>query len=444
MRIAQITDLHLRHHLPGTSPISPRRSRSMPSLFAQALTHIADSKPDLLAITGDLIDAPEWLIRPPQLFIMDDRRPWLDAALADYRLIKQLLDDTGLRYIILGGNHDIPDLLWQVFPRDEDVFDLNGHRIARFCDEESDGHHPRRFLDDRQRFDTLLADPASPPQIHLQHYVLTPALNEGYPHTYQEGEELTRRIVDSHKVRLCLSGHYHPGTPLLHHQSTCFSTAPAFCTWPHPWRLYDLPSQGQVTLHESALFSQRPTPQPAVFLDRDGVINDLPSYTTDTRAMRLNPGVGDAIARLNQANRPVIVITDQSCIGMGYVTPAVVHAVHDKMCRLLARHNAHLDALYFSTGAGDRAVLPQYRDRSDAKPNPALLHRAAKDLNLSLPHSVMVGDRITDLQCALAASARPILIRTGDGRKTEQNIANLPADLAIVADLPAAVQQILS
>lgn len=439
MRIAQITDLHLRHHQPGSSAANLRRSRLMPELFGQALENIRRQDVDLLAVTGDLLDMPVWLVGPDWGFHLDEAAPWLAWAEADYRLLKRLLNDSGLRYTVLPGNHDVPKVMWRVFNRDENVFDIAGHRIVRFCDEEYECHMPRRFLDQRRRFDAVLNDGASPPQVHLQHYVLTPSLNRGYPHSYDEGEELTRRVVAG-KVRLCLSGHYHPGTPLTRQEDTFFAVAPAFSQRSFPWRTYDIDAKGEVTMQDYVLESAPPSPRPVVFLDRDGVINDLPSYQTGPEDMRLLPGAGEAIRRLNEQGYAVVVITNQSAVGAGYVPELIVVAVHDKMQRLLAEQGAVLDGIYFTVGAGDCAVLAGYRDTATCKPSPAMLHRAARELNLTLEGGWMIGDRLSDLRTAVAAEVRPILVRTGDGKQTEAKHGDLPAGLLIVDDLRAAAQ----
>src|SRR5688572_10106093 len=117
MRLAQITDLHLRQHLFGSPPNNVRRARIMAELFARALRDAKAGGAEFLAITGDLLDVPTWLYGPTWGFQTDDVGPWRDAALADYRLIKQLLDDIGLPYLVLPGNHDWEDVMWRVFDR---------------------------------------------------------------------------------------------------------------------------------------------------------------------------------------------------------------------------------------------------------------------------------------------------------------------------------------
>lgn len=443
VRIAQITDLHLRHHQPGLAGINARRARLMPELFQEALNRIAQQEVDLIAVTGDLLDVPAWVIDPPRGFQMDDMGPWLEAAERDYRLLRRMLDAVGVPYIVLPGNHDDERVMWRVFDRGANTLDVAGFRVVRFCDHEHAGHRPRRFLDQRVLWESMLADADSPPQIHLQHYVVTPVFHEGYPYSYEEGESLARDIVLSGRVRLCLSGHYHAGTPLLHAGSTTFTTCPAFGESPFPWRVYEVSPAG-VTMVEHALGQARLPRRRVMFLDRDGVINDLPSYRSGPEAMNLLPGVGAAIRRLREAGYAVVVITNQSAVGRGYVPEGVVYAVHDKMCRLLAQDGAEVDGIYFSTAAGAHAVLPRYVNLRQAKPRPTQLHQAVKDLHLDLEGGWMIGDRLVDIETAHNTGVRPILVRTGDGVRHEPTVRQRWSDITVVDDLSAAVSHILA
>lgn len=334
IRIAHITDLHLRSKLPGTSSVGARRSREMALLFPKALQEIAGQKPDFLAVTGDLLDVPDWLESPPAGFSGDVQEYWGEAALEDYRQIKSWLDATGLPYQVVPGNHDLPAAFWRVFDASSHIHELPGVRFVRFCDHEHEGHRPRRFTPERDRWETCLADGKGATQVHLQHYVVAPDLNEEYPHTYEEGPHRARRMNASGCVALSLSGHFHPGTKLHHHGSTTFATTPAFCESPFRWRIYNLalPS-GEIAMEEHELGA--PPLRPVVFLDRDGVINDSPSYSTGPEAMHLLPGSAAAIRALREAGFMTVVITNQTAIGMGYVPEEVVHCVNDKMARLL-------------------------------------------------------------------------------------------------------------
>ncbi len=442
MRIAQITDLHLRHHQPGTSAVGSRRSRLMASLLEKAIRQISDEKADLLALTGDLLDAPFWLSRPTPGFAGDDVGYWSQVVEADYRLIKELLDESGLRYMVLPGNHDWNEAMWRVFDPAANAMDVAGRRVLRFCDNEHEGNVAYRFHPQRTDWLAALACADSPPQVHLQHYLITPMLNEGYPHSYGEAASLLDGITRSKRVQLCLSGHYHHGTELLQVNGTHFSTGPSFCEPPFRWRMYDLDDTG-VRMSEHALGADAQPSRPVVFLDRDGVINDRAAYHSGPELMNLLPGAAGAIRRLQDAGQSVVVVTNQSCVGMGYVPLMVVLCVHDRMCRLLMEEaGATVDAIYAATGAGSAAVLPHHADITESKPNPTLLNLARRQANLE-PGGWMVGDTISDARAARAAGARPILVRTGHGNEQASAFAEEFPESPIVDDLAAAVPLIL-
>lgn len=243
MKVAHISDLHLRHHLAGTADIPIRRSREMPDLFAEAVRRIGEAAPDLLIITGDLVDYP--------LDALHDAETQRQGE-ADLRLIAEILQAVHCPIALVHGNHDHPALVQRVFGHLPPVQQVTGYRVVCFFDDEGADHHPRRLGASRQRFLDVLADADSPPQIHVQHYVVWPEHNEEYPHTYQEGEWLRDRIVESGRVRLVLGGHYHKGVPLFPMGQTYFAGAPAFAEHPHPYWIYTLEAR-QVTCHPHQL-----------------------------------------------------------------------------------------------------------------------------------------------------------------------------------------------
>ena len=231
MRIAHISDLHLRHHLPGTATISSRRSRLMPDCFAVALEQIRTLQPDLLVITGDLLDYP--------LDALDDPHT-RDQGQQDLSLIAGLLRDMNCPLALVHGNHDHPQLVRDQFrhiPSDQVVA---GYRVIGFDDSEGNDNVPERVGSERQRFLSAVSSTGSLPQIHVQHYLVWPELNEDYPHTYGDGASMREQIVGNGNVRLVLSGHYHRGVPLLREQGSYFATVPAFCEAPHPFWVYEI------------------------------------------------------------------------------------------------------------------------------------------------------------------------------------------------------------
>lgn len=159
--------------------------------------------------------------------------------------------------------------------------------------------------------------------------------------------------------------------------------------------------------------------RPAVFLDRDGVINEQMGYINHISRFTLLPGVAAAIRRLNELELPVVVATNQSGLARGYFPEELLEAVHEKMRRELAAEGAHLDGIYTCPHHPEAKVSRYRLDCDCRKPRPGLLLRAARELNLDLSRSCMVGDRWNDLRCGAAVGMKNILVRTGYGRGEE-------------------------
>lgn len=123
---------------------------------------------------------------------------------------------------------------------------------------------------------------------------------------------------------------------------------------------------------------------------------------------RILPHVADAIRRLNEAQMPVIVITNQSGVGRGYFPVSLVHTVHELMTQQLEAAGAHLDAVCYCPHTS--------ADGCDCrKPKTGMLDRAAHEHAIDLQRSFVVGDRHGDVEVARRAGARSILVRTGYG-----------------------------
>lgn len=169
-----------------------------------------------------------------------------------------------------------------------------------------------------------------------------------------------------------------------------------------------------------------------IVLDRDGVINhDSAAYIKSPGEWRPIAGSLDAIARLNQAGFHVVVATNQSGIGRGLFDMARLNAIHAKMHQALAQAGARVDAIFFCPHTAD--------DRCRCrKPKTGMYEDIARRLNTSLAGVPIVGDSIRDIEAAAAVHALPMLVLTGNGKKT-QRVGKLPPDTRIFADLAAAV-----
>lgn len=441
MKLAHFTDLHFRDAVPGTSSAGRRRSREVLPCFSAALQDAVRRGADLIAITGDLVDAPDFLTEGvPAGFAMIDADAWRSAVRQDYQTLRRLLEACGRPYLVLPGNHDLPDIFFEVFGQPDPVFTCHGVEFVSFFDYEQKSNVPRRLGPSRDLFDRMMARAGKIPQVHLQHYLLQPPdVPSDYPFAYAEHQFLRDCSSASGQVALCLSGHYHFGTEIIQERGVPYAVTPGFCDAPHRWRIYDISRQGVAMEQFSCPAEQRDGR--VVFLDRDGVINDLGSYRFGPQEMRLLPGAAGAIRRLQDHGHRVVVVTSQSAIALGYVTDAVVRMVHERMQHLLAQDGAFVDAIYYTRGTLGDCVLPEGVGWATAKSS--LIQQALRDLPVDASRAWLVGDRLTDGEAAQFHGIPFILVRTGFGRAAES--ARKPGvAFPVVADLREAVNHILA
>ena len=167
-----------------------------------------------------------------------------------------------------------------------------------------------------------------------------------------------------------------------------------------------------------------------VILDRDGTINhDSDHYIKSLDEWRPIKGSLEAIARLTQAGYRVVVATNQSGIARGLFTTRTLFEIHDALQRAAAQAGGRIDAFFFCPHAD--AAGCECR-----KPKPGMLLEVARRFNVSLGDTHMVGDSLKDVQAAVAAGARPVLVLTGKGAKTQAE-GNLPRGTQVFPDLAA-------
>jgi D-glycero-D-manno-heptose 1,7-bisphosphate phosphatase len=155
-------------------------------------------------------------------------------------------------------------------------------------------------------------------------------------------------------------------------------------------------------------------PMKLVILDRDGVINeDSPDFIKSVAEFRPIPGSLEAIARLSQAGWRVFVVSNQSGIGRGLLSYDALFAIHDKLQRDVTALGGRIDGICFA---------PEHPDAASdlRKPAPGMFRDLARRLQIGLDGVPAIGDSWRDLQAARTAGARPILVRTGNGRRTEK------------------------
>lgn len=177
----------------------------------------------------------------------------------------------------------------------------------------------------------------------------------------------------------------------------------------------------------------------AVFLDRDGTLNEEVGYLHRPQDVVLVQGAARAISRLNASGIPVIVVTNQAGIGRGKYGWEDFQAVMDRIAVLLEEERAHMDGVYAAPhhekGLGEYA----HPDHPDRKPNPGMLLRAAVEHDLDLSRSWMIGDKEIDLEAGRKAGCRVALVLTGYGKDVDPGLADL-----VAKDLPEAVTRILA
>jgi D-glycero-D-manno-heptose 1,7-bisphosphate phosphatase len=184
--------------------------------------------------------------------------------------------------------------------------------------------------------------------------------------------------------------------------------------------------------------------QSAIFIDRDGTINEDSGYISTPDDLIIYPFAAEAVRLINESNLKAIVITNQSGIARGIYTEATLDAIHNRVREELARDGAHIDAIYYCPHhphIGD----DRYRKMCDCrKPGTGMLVQAAREHDIDLAHSYVIGDKASDINLATNAGARGVLVMTGYGRETLANQDRWPCAPAIIADdLLDAVKRIL-
>ncbi|MEW6335106.1 MAG: HAD family hydrolase [Thermodesulfobacteriota bacterium] len=177
--------------------------------------------------------------------------------------------------------------------------------------------------------------------------------------------------------------------------------------------------------------------QAAVFLDRDGTINEEVGYLDRPERLKLIPGAAEAIRLINGSGMQAVVVTNQSGVARGLFDEVVVEAVHARLRELLRQEGGFLDGIYFCPHHPTEGRGPYLQSCDCRKPSPGLLIRAAAELGLDTARSYMVGDTLKDMEAGIRVGARGVLVRTGYGAESaavlessEQSGQSVPAGRA--------------
>lgn len=156
--------------------------------------------------------------------------------------------------------------------------------------------------------------------------------------------------------------------------------------------------------------------QKAIFLDRDGTINQYVGFLRNIDDFELIPGVDEAIGKINTSGYLVIVVTNQPVIARGEVTVSELEEIHNKMETLLGHKGVYVDAIYYCPHhphKGYAGEIPELKFDCDCrKPKPGMLLQAARDFHIDLSQSWMIGDGENDVKAGMAAGCKTALIGT--------------------------------
>jgi D-glycero-D-manno-heptose 1,7-bisphosphate phosphatase len=179
------------------------------------------------------------------------------------------------------------------------------------------------------------------------------------------------------------------------------------------------------------------TPNRAVFLDRDGVLNrDSPEFIKTPEELHLIPGAAQSVARLNQAGLLTIVISNQSGIARGLLTEDDLDAMHLKLCKAIAEVGGNITDVYYCPHMpGDGCPC--------RKPAPGMVYQAGTDYNVDLTRSFLVGDKVDDISCGASAGCKTILVLTGQTPAYDPTMFLVQPD-RVARDLDGAADWILA
>jgi histidinol-phosphate phosphatase family protein len=172
---------------------------------------------------------------------------------------------------------------------------------------------------------------------------------------------------------------------------------------------------------------QAPARTRAVFLDRDGTLNEDPGYLSEPSLLRLLPGVGESLARLKAAGFLLIVVSNQSGVARGLIPEGSLKLVHARLDELVAEHGATVDRYELCVHHPDD-------DCECRKPKPKLILDAARALGVDIRRSYMIGDKESDVAAGIRAGCRgSILVRTGEGSRADSEGAAFLGDSLVEA-----------
>ena len=186
----------------------------------------------------------------------------------------------------------------------------------------------------------------------------------------------------------------------------------------------------------------------AVFLDRDGTINEEVGYLDSLDKLKIIPSAYEAIRLINESGMKGVVISNQAGVARGFFTEDFVKITHEHLQTALRQKGASIDNFYYCPHHPTEGIEPYRKDCNCRKPAPGMLLRAAQDLNIDLTRSYLVGDRFRDMEAAKKVGVKGVLVKTGYGQDLLQDDGQNEATEEgkpdfIAADILEAVRWIL-
>ena len=171
----------------------------------------------------------------------------------------------------------------------------------------------------------------------------------------------------------------------------------------------------------------------AVFLDRDGTLNEEVNFIRTPDELHLIPGAAGAVRKLNDRDVVTCVISNQSGIARGFLTEEDLGPIHARLNNELSRDRARIDRIYYCPHHPTEGKAPYNIACSCRKPHPGMLQQGEQEFGIDLARSFVVGDRIVDVQVGIAVGATPILVLTGYGIHAVEECAAQDVHPAFIA-----------
>ena len=159
----------------------------------------------------------------------------------------------------------------------------------------------------------------------------------------------------------------------------------------------------------------------AVFLDRDGTINEEVGYLDSLDKFKIIPCAYEAIRLINESGMKAVVISNQAGVARGFFTEDFVKITHEHLQAALRQKGAYIDNFYYCPHHPTDGIDPYRKDCNCRKPAPGMLLQAAHDLDIDLTRSYLVGDRFRDMEAANKVGVKGVLVKTGYGQELLQD-----------------------